>query len=121
MKTLRFNVTAFSTTRVLVAVVVIAFAFFVCIEFVFHRGDSREYAQRNACINNLRTIQTIKEQWAAEFKKPPGEVIAQSELEAYVKKRNQRLWECPAGGAYIYGATVSNVPTCSIPDHKLPR
>jgi len=93
----------------------------LCIEFAFHRGDSREYAQRTACISNLRSIQAVKQQWAVEYKKQPGDVSTQSELEDYVKKCNERLWECPAGGTIRYGGNVSNVPTCSIRNHKLPK
>lgn len=79
---------------------------------------ARETSQTNWCINNLRQIDTAKQQWALEDGKKPGDVPAAQDLKPYFK--NGIFPTCPAGGTYTIGA-VSNAPTCSIPGHKLPQ
>lgn len=79
---------------------------------------ARETAQMNACINNLRQIDAAKNEWALEGGKKPGDVPTEQDLKPYFK--NGTFPTCPAGGTYTIGA-IGNVPTCSIPKHKLPQ
>jgi len=78
---------------------------------------ARDVSMQNACINNLRQIDAVKQEWALEKGKSLGDVPTVADLTPYFK--NGKFPVCPAGGTYIIGA-VSNPPTCSIPGHKLP-
>lgn len=77
---------------------------------------ARDTAQTNACINNLRQIDSAKQQWALENSKPGDAVPTENDLTPYLQ--NHQMPHCPAGGVYTIGA-VTNNPTCSIPSHKL--
>ncbi|HEU6447569.1 MAG TPA: DUF4190 domain-containing protein [Verrucomicrobiae bacterium] len=78
---------------------------------------ARDTAMQNACINNLRIIYAAKQQWALEKNKKPGDVPTANDLTPYLQ--NGKFPTCPAQGTYTIGA-VSNAPTCSVPNHKLP-
>jgi prepilin-type N-terminal cleavage/methylation domain-containing protein len=78
---------------------------------------SRTLAQQNACIDNLRTIQSAKQVWALEHKKLSSDAVGEVDLVGpllYVKNRPV----CPAGGDYDYGTVGENV-TCTITNHTL--
>ena len=78
---------------------------------------ARDTAQRNVCINNLRMIDSAKQQWALDNKKEDTAVPAQSDVVRFLI--NQRFPVCPAGGAYTI-SPVGERPVCSIPNHQLP-
>ncbi len=80
---------------------------------------ARPYAQRNACINNLRVIQQAKAYWAAEHGKSAPGVPTESELVGEGKYIKHDL-QCPRGGAYLVGSVGDNV-ACSHSDlgHRL--
>jgi type II secretory pathway pseudopilin PulG len=78
---------------------------------------ARQTAQMNACINNLRTIDDAKQQWALENKKEPTDTPTQDEAVLYL--RNQQFPVCAAGGVYTLNAIGEN-PACSVPNHHLP-
>jgi prepilin-type N-terminal cleavage/methylation domain-containing protein len=71
---------------------------------------SRNRAQRNACINNLRQIDGAKEQWALESRKSAGSVTDNAAVNSYIKRGAP---SCPGGGGYLY-QNVDNPPTCSL-------
>jgi hypothetical protein len=80
---------------------------------------ARPYAQRNACINNLRVIQQAKAKWASEHVKSATDIPTESELFGegkYIKHDPQ----CPRGGTYRIRSVAEN-PTCSHADlgHRL--
>jgi len=77
---------------------------------------ARKTAQMNLCINNLRLIESAKQQWALENKKSTTDTPTQDEV--VVLLRNQQFPVCPAGGVYTIGAGDEE-PTCSIPEHTL--
>jgi hypothetical protein len=79
---------------------------------------ARETAQMNACINNLRQIDAAKQQWALENHKSESATPTENDLTPYLP--NHLMPHCPAGGVYTIG-TLTNVPTCSIPNHALPE
>jgi DNA repair exonuclease SbcCD ATPase subunit len=73
----------------------------------------------NACINNLRLIDSAKQQWALEYKKGAADIPTWDDLRPYIGRGpNGDLPTCPAGGVYTIG-TVNDKPTCSIPGHVL--
>ncbi|MBC8094837.1 MAG: DUF4190 domain-containing protein [Akkermansiaceae bacterium] len=77
---------------------------------------ARETAQKNGCINNLRSIDEAKHQWAADKQKQTTDIPAESELTPYLT--NRQMPNCPAGGDYTINAEGDSA-TCSIPKHTL--
>lgn len=78
---------------------------------------ARDVAMRNACINNLRMIDSAKQQWALENKKEDADVPKETELNQYL--RAGQFPVCPKGGTYTINP-VGGKPTCSKPDHEPP-
>ena len=82
---------------------------------------ARSTSQKNACINNLRQIDSAKEQWALAERKVSGDTVLTSgsnSVNEYIKGETP---SCPAGGDYTYGVVSSN-PVCSLgtsQDHEL--
>ena len=72
---------------------------------------ARTTAQKNACIQNLKQVDSAKEQWALENKKTEGAATAGSEtaINAFMKSAPT----CPGGGTYTYGV-VGTSPSCSL-------
>jgi len=77
---------------------------------------ARDRAQTNACINNLRQINDVKQQWALETHNSLGAVPAPGEVAAYM--RNNKMPACPASGNYLILA-VSEPPACDQNGHLL--
>ena len=74
---------------------------------------ARSTSQKNACINNLRQIDSAKEQWALAEKKVSGDTVettGSNSVNEYIKGETP---DCPAGGVYTYGVVSSN-PVCSL-------
>lgn len=71
---------------------------------------SREVAQRNTCVSNLRVLDTVKQLWSMETLRGGSEVPEMEDLvgaNLYLKKRPV----CPAKGEYFLNA-IDEVPTC---------
>jgi len=102
---------------ILFAIILIPMMFAIAIpNFVRARTTS----QQNACINNLRLIDSAKQQWALEFRKQATDTPAMQDLKTYLGHGpNGDLPTCPAGGVYTVGP-VGEKPTCTIPGHQLP-
>jgi prepilin-type N-terminal cleavage/methylation domain-containing protein len=71
---------------------------------------ARSTAQKNACITNLRQIDSGKQQWAIENKKQATETPTSDDVARYIK--NGKFPACPAGGTYTVNAANTD-PTCS--------
>ena len=71
---------------------------------------ARNTSQQNACINNLRQIDSGKEQGTMAHNLSDGSSIAAATVNAYVKGGAPT---CPGGGAYTY-QNVGTLPTCNI-------
>ena len=81
---------------------------------------ARSTSQQNACINNLRQIDSGKEQSALVHKLHAGDFVETGTVNSYIK--GEATPECPAGGSYTYMAISTN-PLCNIDDptiHQLP-
>lgn len=76
---------------------------------------SRETAQKNACINNLRQIDAAKEQWALESGQQQAAAVITTAVNDYIK--DSTTPNCPAKGTYAYSA-VGTKPSCSITLHN---
>jgi len=76
--------------------------------------------KRNQCINNLRLIDSAKQQWALEFRKQSTDTPAKEDLQPYLGRgKNGEFPVCPDGGVYTI-KTVGELPTCSVEGHFLP-
>jgi len=73
---------------------------------------------RNACINNLRRIDTAIQQWAIENHKTNSDIPTWKEITPYLGQDMPEVPKCPLGGTYTLGQ-VDVPPTCSIPGHEL--
>jgi prepilin-type N-terminal cleavage/methylation domain-containing protein len=78
---------------------------------------ARETSQRNACIENLRQIDSAKQQWAIEEKQDSAASPAGADLDDYIKGGWASL-SCPAGGTYTIN-DMSTDPTCTVDGHVL--
>ena len=77
---------------------------------------SRDQAQTTTCINNLRQINDVKQQWALETHKANTAVPAPDDVAPYI--RGNKLPACPASGNYLLLA-VSMPPACDRSGHAL--
>jgi type II secretory pathway pseudopilin PulG len=77
---------------------------------------ARDTAMRHVCINNLREIDSAKQQWALENSKDESATPTPEELDKYIKTGFGNL-KCPKGGSYRINA-VSEKPTCSAEGHE---
>ena len=84
---------------------------------------ARNTSQANACINNMRQIDSGIQQWALEKGKSDSAKATSADVSGYVKGGYPT---CPSAGIYTIGLTVATVPavTCSKSTaptpHKLP-
>jgi hypothetical protein len=76
---------------------------------------ARTTSQQNACINNLRLLDSAKQQWALENHKSSSDTPTMEDLKPYLGS----LPSCPDGGTYTLGS-VAEKPACSVPGHVLP-
>jgi len=78
---------------------------------------ARNTAQMNACISNLRQIESAKQQWALENQKAANATPSAPDLDKYLKHGFAGL-KCPKGGDYRINP-VGESPTCTIEGHVL--
>jgi prepilin-type N-terminal cleavage/methylation domain-containing protein len=89
---------------------------------------ARTTSQQNACINNLRLIDSSKQQWALEHNGSNSSTPAGTDIQPYLGRTSSgELPYCPAdpSQAFTTSYTVQNVgtkPTCLISPttHSLP-
>ncbi len=82
---------------------------------------ARTTAQQNACINNLRQIDSAKQQWALETRQATNAAPAKSDIDPYLgRSGNASNVLCPAGGitatftsSYTI-KSVSEAPECLV-------
>jgi prepilin-type N-terminal cleavage/methylation domain-containing protein len=79
---------------------------------------SRATSQQNACINNLRQINSAVQQWAMENGQAAGSAPPDEQLDLtpYIQlNSNSSIPDCPAGGTYTIN-TIGTVPqvACSL-------
>jgi prepilin-type N-terminal cleavage/methylation domain-containing protein len=113
----------FTLVEIMIVVAIIGLLAAIAIpNFVKARATS----QANACINNLRQIDSAANQFALEQKKKTGDTINfPADLTPYIKLNSaSKIPPCPANGTYTDAAVGSN-PACSLssnvtPAHVLP-
>jgi prepilin-type N-terminal cleavage/methylation domain-containing protein len=73
---------------------------------------SRQRSQATVCINNLRQIDSAKQQWAIEMGKGGSALPDQSDIAPFFP-RNNLPTNCPAEGVYDINQ-ISNPPACTL-------
>jgi len=74
---------------------------------------ARATSPGNACVNNLRQIDSGKQQWALEHGKTAEDIPTWKDLGTFVgRRRDGSDISCPEGGKYILGK-VGELPKCS--------
>ena len=105
----------FTLVEIMIVVAIIGLLAAIAIpNFVKARATS----QANACINNLRQIDSAVNEWALENKQVTGAAAPSltSDLTPYIKLNSANsIPSCPAGGSYTVG-TVGASPqvTCNL-------
>ena len=74
-------------------------------------------SRKNACINNMRMIDSAKEQWALANRRASGDEPVIDQVNEYIKGNRTPI--CGAGGKYTYHVIGEN-PTCDCPGHQMP-
>ena len=106
---------AFTLVEIMIVVAIIGLLAAIAIpNFV----KARKTAQGNACINNLRQIDSAIQQFALENNKKDDYQATTDDVRAYM--RNNEMPKCPTGNAdYVLGASVSTIPSVTCPnDHE---
>lgn len=104
----------FTLVEIMIVVAIIGLLAAIAIpNFVKARATS----QQNACINNLRQIDSAVQQWALEKGKSENDAIAsgdEADIWAYIKGGSAKC-VCPLGQtAYALPNNVSNAPVCPV-------
>jgi hypothetical protein len=81
-------------------------------------AKAKQNAQKVACINNLRMIDSAKQQWALENKKKDSDTPTQQDLLQFLPKHKFPV--CPGNGDYTINE-VSSKPQCSVAGHAMPE
>ena len=110
------NQQAFTLLEIIIVVSVIGLLAIIAVpRFIKARGG----AQKSACVNNLRQIDSAKTMHAMAAQKQSGDSVEPTSLTPYLKKPFENIIE-PASGEYQI-REVGEIPICTVGgEHALP-
>ncbi len=80
---------------------------------------SKHPPAETVCENNLRMIDSVKNQWAMANGKKNGDIVVPTDISEYMKEENI-MPRCSSGGTYTINP-IGEDPTCSYPNHGIKR
>ncbi|MFI5386801.1 MAG: competence type IV pilus major pilin ComGC [Fimbriimonadales bacterium] len=101
---------AFTLVEIMIVVLIIGILMTIAVPNFIR---ARESSRRNACIANLKQIDSAKEQWAMDNKAEAGAAVQMSDIVGVYMRTVAAGPSCPSGGAYTVNP-VGTDPVCSL-------
>jgi prepilin-type N-terminal cleavage/methylation domain-containing protein len=112
MKNISSRRSGFTLVEIMIVVAIIGLLASIAIPNFVH---SRNIANMNVCISNLRQIEGAMQRWSLDMHKAEGQTVTYSDISAYL----QHSVVCPAGGTtFADSYTISTVDASAVCQKK---